>query len=195
MIIQLEVYKKLVRNINVFSLIALLILVAGIFSTKYFNIESKGLLSIIRNISLICVLPIVVYIIRYLFLSYTGIETLFLGHAKYNEQYFIYTMIVPFVNIIVTPFYLLELIKYFCTSKDDKNILIYAIILNCLTNIFTALRIINKNMFSVSSSTGIFAFPFGIISLANFIMVLVSINILLKNQTELLNQKYNISNS
>ena len=190
MIIQLEVLKRIVKRINTLVLISLLAVPAIIIVCNLFikDPSLKGMLDMIIPMFFICV--IAVYFLRYLYLSYSTIEKMSFKKPKYNINFFILSLILPFLNIIITPFYFIEMVKYYEYPKKDKAIYIISLIIYEITCIINAVRIIDKNIDSkILTDNGIIIFSTIelIIIIAN---TLVFINTMIKNQNTKLQQCY-----
>ena len=188
MIIQLEVLKRIVKRINTLVLISLLAVPAIILVCDFFvkDPSLKGMLYVFIPMIFICI--IAVYFLRYLYLSYSTIEKISFQKPKYSINFFVLSLILPFLNIIIAPFYFIEMVKYYEYPKKDKVVYIISLIVYEITCIINTVRIIDKNIDSkILSDNGIIIFSAieVIVIIAN---ALVFINTMIKNQNTKLKQ-------
>ena len=182
MIIQLQVLNRIVKRINllfIISIIAipLLLVLLNIIAP---NADLRSVLVVVIPFFFICF--IVFSLLRYLYLSYATIEQVTFQKPKFNGNYFILTLILPFLNIIVAPFYLFEMTKYYEYSKKDKITYMCSFVFYELFCIINTLRIIFKNIDNlIFSDIGKVIFS-AIEMVVMVIISLVFVNTLSKNQ-------------
>ena len=182
MIIQLEVLNKIVKKINLLFIIGIIAIPVLLVLLNVLSNDASLLAVFDVVIPLVFICPIAFFLLRYLYLSYSTIEITTFQKPKYNGNYFILSLILPFLNIIVAPFYLFEMVKYYEYSKKDKITYICTFVLYEILCVINTLRIVYKNIDEiVFSENGILIF-----SAIEIVLVVVTgmvfVNTLSKNQ-------------
>ena len=122
MIIQAEVLAKMVKNIKTLILIEIGLLLI-ILINNIFSLTSKSIIpsEVAILLPLIAGLPLIYFGIRYLSISYTGIETIILGKKKYDSKWLIFSFLIPFVNLVVPVMMLKEMNERYDVDKKGMK--------------------------------------------------------------------------
>jgi len=181
-IVQLEVLSKIVKRINLLFVASIITIPLSLLLLNMVISDTDLLAVLDVVIPLIFICLIAFFLLRYLYLSYSTIEQVTFQKPKYNGNYFILSLILPFLNIIVAPFYFVAMTKYYEYSKKDKITYICTLILYEIFSMINTLRIVYKNIDEIIfSENGILIFSIIEIVLV-IITALVFVNTLFKNQ-------------
>jgi hypothetical protein len=191
-IFQLIVFKRLLKMINilVFAGIIILICFGLVIRIGHFNMYKSDFQA--STITLIILMPLSYYLVRYLFLSYSILKDNIIVPIRLNEYYFILSLIIPFMNMILPILYFRAMIEGYGIKGWNRRLVEVFIFSFIANNTYGSLAILIPKLYGIEyAELGRLSLTLiigGIMS----ILGLVSLNLLFRGQSQCLRKRYSI---